>query len=82
MTPRLFVLDVPENVPIVEVARSHVGVTLERFGPYFMMTADDGIVVDRRATGARHAVWYSWVGGLDGWRIEQWDRDACRLVPR
>lgn len=82
MTSRLFVLDVPENVPIVDVAREHPGVDLEKVGPYFVLAAEESVVIDRRATGARHAVWYSWVGGLDGWRIEQWDRDAFRLVPR
>lgn len=82
MTFRLFVLDVPENVPIVDIARKHPGVTLEKVGPYFVLSAEGAVVLDRRSTGARHAVWYSWVSGLEGWRIEQWDGDAFRLVPR
>jgi hypothetical protein len=82
MTQRLFVLDVPENTAIVEVAREHDDVTLERIGPYFVLSSDGAVAVDRRATGARHAVWYSWVAGLEGWRIEQWDQDALRLVAR
>ncbi|MCU1479329.1 MAG: hypothetical protein JWQ19_115 [Subtercola sp.] len=82
MTARLFVLDVPENVPIVEIARGYPGVSLEKVGPYFVLAAESNVTVDRRSTGVRHAVWYSWVGGLEGWQIEQWDRDAFRLVPR
>ena len=82
MTSRLFVLDVPENTSIVDVARAHDGVTLERVGPYFVLSAEGSVAVDRRSTGSRHAVWYSWIGGLEGWRIEQWDQDALRLVPR
>lgn len=82
MTSRLFVLDVPENAPIVDVAAQVDGVDVNRVGPYFVLAAEGEVSVDRRSTGARHAVWYSWVGGLDGWRIEQWDRDAFRLVPR
>jgi hypothetical protein len=51
-------------------------------GPYFTLSTEDTVVVDRRATGARHAVWYSWIGGLEGWRIEQWNGDQLKLVPR
>jgi len=82
MTYRLFVLDVPENVPIVDTARKEPSVQVEKLGPYFVLASEGSVEVDRRATGARHAVWYSWVGGLDGWRIEQWDSNAFRLVPR
>ena len=82
MTHRLFILDVPENTPIVEVAREHAGVSVARVGPYFVVSAEGPVAVDRRATGARHAVWYSWIGGLEGCRIEQWDQDELRLVSR
>ena len=82
MSQRLFVLDVPENRPIVEVARDQPGVELKLLGPYFVLSAEGTMSVGRRATGSRHAVWYSWIGGLDGWRIEQWNGDELRLVPR
>ncbi|MGP3534198.1 hypothetical protein ACTU3I_05335 [Microbacterium sp. RD1] len=82
MTQRLFVLDVPENVPIVETASQHPEVTLDRIGPYFVLSADGTVSVDRRSTGARHAVWYSWIGGIKGWRIEAWNGNELRLVPR
>jgi hypothetical protein len=82
MTHRLFVLDVPENASILEVAREHPGVSLDRIGPYFVLAAEGAVSVDRRSSGARHAVWYSWVGGLEGWRIAKWDQDELRLEPR
>lgn len=82
MTRRLFVLDVPENAAIVDVARQHEGVSVEKIGPYFTISTQDSVSIDRRSTGVRHAVWYSWIGGLEGWRIEQWNGDQLRLVPR
>ncbi|QSE85537.1 hypothetical protein [Rhodococcus koreensis] len=38
-------------------------------GPKFRITADQDIVIDRRATGCRHAVWCSSVAGLEDSRI-------------
>ena len=60
----LYVLDVPENVPVAEVAGQAPDVTVDRVGPYFEISAPGVIVIDRRATGCRHAVWYSCVAGL------------------
>lgn len=82
MTSRLFVLDVPENTGIVEVARALPGVRVGQAGPYFVIESDAPISIDRRATGMRHAVWYSFVAGLDGWRIAQWDKNALRTESR
>lgn len=82
MTQRLFVLDVPENAFVVGVARRDPDIDLTRIGPYFVLSAQESICVDRRSTGSRHAVWYSWISGLDGWRIVQWDGDALRLERR
>jgi hypothetical protein len=77
----LFVLDVPENVPLAEVAARDPRVTVGRTGPYFQITAPGPIVIDRRATGCRHAVWYSSVAGLRAARIVQHDKDALRVEP-
>jgi hypothetical protein len=82
MTGRLFVLDVPENTGIVKVARDLPGVQVGQAGPYFVIESDAPISIDRRATGMRHAVWYSFVAGLDGWRIAQWDKNALRTESR
>ncbi|CAM2930986.1 hypothetical protein [Skermania piniformis] len=78
---QLFILDVPENTPVVTVAGQAPEVTVDRIGPYFRITADTPIVIDRRATGCRHAVWYSSIAGLVRSRITQWDKDALRIEP-
>ncbi len=78
----VLMLDVPENRPIVAVAADVDTVTVDRVGPYFKVSAPGPIVIDRRATGCRHAVWYSSVAGLLNSRITQWDKDAMRLEER
>lgn len=78
----LYLLDVPENTPVAKVAGGDPEVTVGRVGPYFEISATGPIVIDRRATGCRHAVWYSAVGGVarDS-RITQHDKDALRVEP-
>jgi hypothetical protein len=78
----LFVLDVPENTAVAEVAGQDPAVTVDRVGPYFRIVSETAIVIDRRATGCRHAVWYSSVAGLTQSRITQWDKDLMRVEPR
>lgn len=102
----IFVLDVPENVGVVEVAEQDPLLLVEKVGPYFCISATEGqepgttvvpdeeplgagrtsahgeIVIDRRATGCRHAVWYSTIAGLLGSRIVQHDKNALRVVHR
>ena len=77
----LYVLDVPENVPVADVAGRADDVTVSRIGPYFEISAPGAIVIDRRATGCRHAVWYSCVAGLRHARITQQDKDALKVEP-
>lgn len=78
----LYVLDVPENAPLATVAAQDPEVTVGRIGPYFSITADGAVVIDRRATGCRHAVWYSAVAGVSrDSRITQHDKDALRVEP-
>lgn len=80
--PTLYVLDVPENTALAKVAAEDATVTVGRIGPYFEIASDGPIVIDRRATGCRHAVWYSAVGGVArGSRITQHDKDALRVEP-
>ena len=76
-----FVLDVPENVPIVDTARrTDPAVTVTKLGPYFEVSSDSPICVDRRATGSRHAVWYSVVAGVRApARVTQHDKNALRV---
>jgi hypothetical protein len=78
----LYVLEVPENEGVVKVASQDPEVTIDKVGPYFRISSDTDIVVDRRATGCRHAVWYSAIAGLEGSRIAQHDKDLLRVVAR
>jgi len=76
----IFVLDVPENEGVVRVAEQDASLQVEKVGPYFRIAAEGEIVIDRRATGCRHAVWYSALAGLQDARIVQHDKDALRVV--
>lgn len=75
----LYVLDIPENTAIASVAEIDPAVRVDHVGPYFRIVSEETIVIDRRATGCRHAVWYSSVSGLTDSRITQWDKDALRV---
>lgn len=82
MTARIYVLEVPENEGFVKVAAEDPIVTVDKVGPYFRITAVVDLVIDRRATGCRHAVWYSAVAGLENSIIVQQDKDALRVSAR
>lgn len=77
----LFVLDVPEFSPLAAVAARDSEVSVRKVGPYFEIRKRGDIVIDRRATGCRHACWYSAVAGVRNGRIAQFDKDALRVVP-
>lgn len=76
------VLDVPENSTVPRVAARDAAVAVDKVGPYFRITSPGTIVIDRRATECRHAVWYSMVAGLVDSRITQYDKDALRVEAR
>jgi hypothetical protein len=98
----IFVLDVPENRGVVQVAEEDVLLQVEKVGPYFRIALDGGdrpadpgqdvgpghtsteeqIIIDRRSTGCRHAVWYSALAGLQDARVVQHDKNALRVVRR
>jgi hypothetical protein len=77
---QLLTLDVPENTPIVTVG-SPIRTHRRPDRPVLPRRGDTRIVIDHRATGCRHAVWYSSVAGLVRSRITQWDKDATRIEP-
>jgi hypothetical protein len=78
----LYLLDIPENTPVVTIAAADPAVTVDRIGPYFQLHAENSIAIDRRATGCRHAVWYSCVAATarDS-TISQHDKNALVVVP-
>lgn len=82
MRKRLFMLDVPENQDIIQAARGLDEISVSTAGPYFVLEAPEALVIDRRSTGVRHAVWYSCIAGIEGYRIVRWDKDALVLEAR
>jgi hypothetical protein len=77
----LYVLDVPENTGMAKIAAQDPTVSVDRLGPYFEIAADGPILIDRRATGCRRAVWYSAIAGISDGRITQHDKDQLRVEP-
>lgn len=78
----LYVLDVPENTAVATVAAEDPTVVVDKIGPYFEIRGDGPVVIDRRATGCRHAVWYSCIAGVaPGDAITQHDKNALRVEP-
>lgn len=78
--PSLFIVDVPEYRPLWEHAEAEPGVRARHRGGYVELTFEQELRIDRRATGVRHAVWYSGVGGVHDATVVQFDKDALRLV--
>jgi hypothetical protein len=78
---RLYILDVTDFRPVIDVAATQADVTLRRAGDYAELTADGEIRIDRRSTGVNHATWYSVVAGVADGRVVQQDKDALRVVP-
>lgn len=76
----VFFADIPETEPIWNRAVGDSELEIRHVGPYVELRFPDGVTIDRVATGARHAVWYSCVGALAGARVVQFDKDALRVV--
>jgi len=76
----LFIVDVPEWEPLWKCAVGDSTLEIHHVGPYVELQFPDGVTIDRRATGARHAVWYSGVAALRDAKVVQFDKDALRVV--
>ena len=81
MMPVVFVLDVPEFLPMVEHARGAAGFSVS--GPklgYFRIEAHPLITLGRKELGFKPAVWHgALTGGLVG-RIEHFDNDTLVIA--
>jgi catechol 2,3-dioxygenase-like lactoylglutathione lyase family enzyme len=77
----LFVLDVPEVESLVELARKDPTMTVKKVGDFYELSKEGPLVIERKATQCRHAVWYSAVAGVRGGKITQYDKDALRVEP-
>jgi hypothetical protein len=55
----LYFLDAAEFTDVSAVAAAQPGARVERLPGYVTITSDGPLVIDRRAAGVRHAIWYS-----------------------
>ncbi len=77
----LYFLDAAEFSDVSAVAAAQPGARMERLRGYVPDPADGPIVIDRRATGVRHAVWYSALAAVGHGRVVQYDKDALKVEP-
>jgi len=81
MMPTIFVLDVPEFLPLVEHAREAAGLVVSgpRLG-YWRIDGKGEIRVRRKALGFKPAVWHgALTGGLVG-EVAHFDNDELVVV--
>lgn len=78
----IYVLDVPEFRPLIDVARTHAGYRIEAAGQgYLRIDGSPDVQFNRKALGFKPAVWYgAMTGGLAG-RIKQFDMDTLLITP-
>ena len=74
----LFVLDVDDFRPLAEVAAKQPGVDVARRGPYYEVSSEATIEIDRDSTGCRNAVWFSSVAAIRHGHVSRWDKTVLR----
>jgi catechol 2,3-dioxygenase-like lactoylglutathione lyase family enzyme len=77
----LYFLDAAEFTDVAAAAAAQPGAQVERLPGYVTVTSDGPLIVDRRATGVRHAVWYSALAAVGHGRVVQYDKDALNVEP-
>ena len=77
----MYFLDAAEFAGVASVAGQAGGAEVTRIPGYVAVTSAGPLVIDRRATGVRHAVWYSCVAAVEGGNVAQFDKDALRVEP-
>jgi catechol 2,3-dioxygenase-like lactoylglutathione lyase family enzyme len=77
----VYFLDAAEFADVAALASRASGARTGRIPGYVAVTADGPLVIDRRAAGVRHAVWYSCVAAVDHGTVVQFDKDALRVEP-
>ncbi|MGW4160213.1 hypothetical protein [Streptomyces sp. NPDC004788] len=78
--PAIYILDIPEFEPILRTARI-AGMDQEDLDGYVKVsTSDPEVVLERRHTDVRPAVWFAALtGGLEG-QIVRFDFDVLHLA--
>jgi hypothetical protein len=77
----LYFLDAAEFSGVCAVAAAQPGARVQRLAGYVTVTSDSPLIVDRRATGVRHSVWYSALAAVAHGRVVQYDKDALKVEP-
>ncbi len=77
----LWVLNVDDFRPLAEVAAGLPGVAVKKRGPYYEVTGNGPIEINRDNTGCRNAVWYSAVAAVSAGRVSRWDKAVLRIEP-
>lgn len=77
----LYVLDVPEFVPIVETARKMPNCQISKPEKgYWKVVSPTEIILNRRDMKMKPAVWYGlFTGGMNG-EIAEFGRDTVRVI--
>lgn len=78
--PTIFVLDVPEFIALVEVARSQAGLTVTgpRLG-YWRICSETTLTFRRKELGFKPAIWHgALTGGIVG-RITHFDNEMLSI---
>lgn len=77
----LYVLDVPEFLPIVDACSElgHCRISRSDQG-YYRIQASGEITLNRRAMQLKPAIWYGlFTGGMNG-EIAEFDRETVRVI--
>jgi hypothetical protein len=77
--PSVFVSVAPEWAPVRRLLEDAGHEVREHLAHREYVFADE-LVLDREATGLRHALWYSLLAGTDGARVVQFDKVQLRVV--
>ena len=77
----LYVLDVPEFLPVVESARRRPECRISHSDHgYYRVESPTEIVLNRREMGMKPAVWYGlFTGGMNG-EIAEFGREQVRVI--
>ncbi|MGE8451639.1 MAG: hypothetical protein ACN6OP_13660, partial [Pseudomonadales bacterium] len=82
-TASVYVLDLPEFAPLIDVARKTDGYqTTELGNGYVRIDGNPTLQFRRKELGFKPAVWYGALTGALAGQIRQFDMDALMIVPR
>lgn len=82
-TIRIFVPDVPEFLALVHAARQREACLVSAPLPHYtLIESARPLEFSRKELGLKPAIWYGLFSGGVAGRIERFDRDLVRIVPK